>query len=54
MMQTVHRASTRGWVRRSRGRRSSDRRLTLETILAVGVVLAWAWGVYELTLLFLR
>lgn len=54
MMDTVHRAASRGWVRRNRGRRSSDRRLTLETILAIGVVLAWAWGVYELTLLFLR
>ena len=43
-----------GWTRRNRGRRATDRRTNLETILAVGVVLAWAWGVYELTLLFLR
>jgi hypothetical protein len=54
MMETANLATKRGWVRRNRGRRTNDRRLTLETILAVGVVLAWAWGVYELTLLFLR
>ncbi|HXQ15329.1 MAG TPA: hypothetical protein VN814_11970 [Caulobacteraceae bacterium] len=54
MMDTAHLATKRGWVRRNRGRRTNDRRLTLETILAVGVVLAWAWGVYELTLLFLH
>jgi len=54
MMDSAYRAKTRGRARRNRGRRTSDRRLTLETILAVGVVLAWAWGVYELTLLFLR
>jgi hypothetical protein len=54
MMDTAHRVTTRAWTRRNKGRRTSDRRLTLETILAVGVVLAWAWGVYELTLLFLR
>ena len=53
-MDSAYRAKTRGRARRNRGRRTSDRRLTLETILAVGVVLAWAWGVYELTLLFLR
>jgi len=53
-MDTAHLATKRGWVRRNRGRRTNDRRLTLETILAVGVVLAWAWGVYELTLLFLH
>jgi len=53
-MDTAHRVTTRSWARRNRGRRTSDRRLTLETTLAVGVVLAWAWGVYELTLLFLR
>ncbi len=54
MMDTAYRASTRAWARRNRGRRTSDRRLTLESILAIGVVLSWAWGVYELTLLFLR
>ena len=54
MMQTVHRA-THSRLGASQPRPpTSDRRLTLETILAVGVVLAWAWGVYELTLLFLR
>jgi hypothetical protein len=54
MMETAHRATTRAWARRNRGRRMGDRRLSLETTLAVGVVLAWAWGVYELTLLFLH
>jgi hypothetical protein len=54
MLETAHRVATRGFVQRKRGRRATDRRLTLETVLAVGVVLAWAWGVYELTLLFLR
>jgi hypothetical protein len=53
MLDQTHRA-TRAWTKRSRGRRSSDRRLNLEAVLAVGVVLAWAWGAYELTLLFLR
>jgi hypothetical protein len=46
--------STRTWARRGRGRRASDRPVKLETILAVGATLAWAWGVYELTLLVLR
>jgi hypothetical protein len=46
--------STRSWVRRARGRRASDRVVKLETVLAAGVILAWAWGVYELTLLFLH
>jgi hypothetical protein len=53
MLDQTHRAA-RAWTKRSRGRRSTDRRLNLETVLAVGVVLAWAWGAYELTLLFLR
>lgn len=47
-------AAARIWVRRSRGRRSTDRRMTLETVLAAGVILAWAWGIYEVTLLFLK
>jgi hypothetical protein len=55
MLETGPRAANRGgWTRRNRGRRVTDRRTNLETILAIGVVLAWAWGVYELTLLFLR
>ena len=53
MMEKTTQAS-RAWTKRSRGRRSTDRRPNLETLLAVGVVLAWAWGAYELTLLFLR
>ena len=44
----------RRWVRRSRGRRSSDGKLNLETVLAVGVLLAWMWCLYELVLLFLK
>jgi hypothetical protein len=39
---------------RTSGRRKQDRRLRMETILGAAVVLAWGWGVYELTLLFLR
>jgi hypothetical protein len=53
MMEQSNRAN-RAWSKRGRGRRASDRRWNLETVLAAGVVLAWAWGVYELTLLFLR
>ena len=44
----------RHWVRRSRGRRSGDRGVKLEAILGAGVILAWAWGCYEITLLFLK
>ena len=44
----------RVWVKRGRGRRATDRRMTLETVLAAGVILAWAWGIYEVTLLFLK
>jgi hypothetical protein len=56
MMETMHGAHPKPWARRNRGRgrRAMDRRLSLETILAIGVVLSWAWGVYELTLLFLK
>ncbi len=54
MIETNTRPAAKVWIRRNRGRRAKDRRLNLETILAVGVVLAWAWGVYELTLLFLK
>lgn len=53
MMEQSNRAG-RAWSKRSRGRRASDRRWNLEKTLAAGVILAWAWGVYELTLLFLR
>jgi hypothetical protein len=54
MMEAMHTAPAKAWVRRSRGRRAGDRRLSLETTLTIGVVLSWAWGVYELTLLFLK
>jgi hypothetical protein len=47
-------ASPRKWARRNRGRRATDRALRLETILGGAVILAWTWGVYEVTLLFLR
>jgi hypothetical protein len=51
-MQT---ATTRShWVRRTRGRRSTDRRPTLEQVLAGAVVLAWVWGVYEIVRIFIR
>jgi hypothetical protein len=46
--------SPRTWVKRSRGRRAADRHLNMETILITGVILAWAWGIYEVTLLFLK
>ena len=48
------RRAPRTWVKRGRGRRASDRGMRLESVLAVGVILAWSWGVYELTLLFLH
>ena len=54
MMEAVHAARPKPWARRGRGRRASDRRLSLESILTIGVVLAWAWGAYEVTLLFLK
>jgi hypothetical protein len=53
MMET-HATPAKPWARRNRGRRAGDRRLSLEMAMAIGVVLAWAWGVYEVTLLFLR
>jgi hypothetical protein len=40
--------------RRTHGRRASDRGLRIEAVLGAGVILAWAWGVYEVTLLFLK
>jgi hypothetical protein len=47
-------ATPRKWVRRARGRRATDRVLRLEAILGAAVILAWAWGIYEVTLLFLK
>ncbi|MGH6955528.1 MAG: hypothetical protein ACREEW_02555 [Caulobacteraceae bacterium] len=44
----------RARVRRSKGRRASDRRPSIEAILGAGALVAWGWGIYELTLLFLR
>jgi hypothetical protein len=45
---------TRAWARRTRGRRASDRRLRLETILAAGGIVAWAWCGYEVIRIFVR
>ena len=39
-------------VRRSRGRRASDRAPGLEVFLLVGVIVAWGWGAYQLAVLF--
>jgi hypothetical protein len=44
----------RQWLRRSRGRRAADRGLRLEAVLGAAVIVAWSWGVYEITLLFLK
>lgn len=41
-------------VARTRGRRASDRGVRIEAVLGAAVILAWAWGVYEVTLLFLK
>ena len=45
--------TARAWVRRNRGRRATDRRLTLETLLSMTGVVAWAWCAYQLLRLFL-
>jgi hypothetical protein len=47
-------APRRDWVDRTRGRRKSDRRPRIETILGAVVLGAWAWGAYEMTLLFIH
>ena len=47
-------ARPRQRVQRSRGRRASDRAIRLEAVLGAIVIMAWAWGVYEITLLFLK
>jgi hypothetical protein len=39
---------TRAWARRTRGRRASDRRPRLETLLAGVGIVAWAWCAYEM------
>jgi hypothetical protein len=41
-------------VRRTKGRRASDSRISLESILISGVIIAWSWGIYEVTLYFVR
>lgn len=53
-MRTPDILTPRKWVRRSRGRRASDRGLRLEAVLGAAVLLAWAWGIFEVTLLFLK
>jgi hypothetical protein len=54
MMHATPATPAKPWVRRNLGRRAGDRRLSLESTMVIGVVLAWAWGIYEITLLFLR
>jgi hypothetical protein len=49
----ISESTPRKLARRSRGRRASDR-VRIEAVLGAGVILAWAWGVYEVTLLFLK
>jgi len=50
----ISETTPRQWLRRSRGRRASDRGLRLEAVLGAAVIVAWSWGVYEITLLFLK
>jgi len=47
-------ALVRERVRRTKGRRATDKLPSFEALLTVGVVLAWAWGGYELAQLFLK
>ena len=51
-MQTPE--APRGKGRRTHGRRASDRRPRLETVLGAAVLLAWAWSIYEIGLALLR
>jgi hypothetical protein len=46
--------SPRTRVRRTKGRRMSDHGVSVESILISGVIIAWAWGIYEVTLYFVR
>ena len=39
-------------VRRTRGRRSYDRRPSLEALLMAAAIIAWGWGAFELAQLF--
>jgi hypothetical protein len=41
-------------VRRSKGRRASDRLPSLETLLVAGGIVAWAWCAFEVLRLVLR
>ena len=41
-------------VRRSRGRRASDKFPSLESVLVSGGILAWTWCAYEMLRLVLR
>ena len=50
----ISEADPRQWARRSRGRRASDRKVRIEAVLGAGVILAWTWGAYQVTLLFLK
>jgi len=44
--------ATRLPVRRTKGRRASDRRPSLEGLLMAGAIVAWGWGAYEIAQLF--
>ena len=47
-------SATRAWVRRSRGRRASDRAFRVESVLAGIGIIAWAWCAYELIRIFVH
>ena len=53
-MQLPETLATERGSRRTRGRRAATSGLRLEAVLGTAVILAWAWGVYEVTLLFLK
>jgi len=48
------RDAARRWVRRTPGRRASDRRPTIENLLCAAGVLVWAWCIYEVARLLIR
>jgi hypothetical protein len=41
-------------VRRTRGRRASDRRPNLESVLAAVTLIAWGWCAFEIIRVFVR
>jgi hypothetical protein len=46
--------ATRTPARRTRGRRATDRRPSLEAFLIAGVFIAWGWGAFQLAQLFVH